>query len=261
MIFFFHGYGKRFNGYMGVAIAVPSEMDVVRVDKHRIVDGKEWPDISTKDPFGAGVLKWISRGYIDWTVPSYRNWMNAKYRMNFMITVSIQVGGRTFHVSVVHMPCAFRDQSIMVTSGSLVLKRLQEIAGNDPYILAGDFNSEPGTPCYNLITNGDTYDEICDMDFPQEDSWRPSQIPLKTMRSSIKEKHGDEPEWTNYALNQAFGPADAYKGTLDYIFISDDIEVTDAFWLDAPDQLCPNETEPSDHLLIWSTLNLFTRKE
>ena len=43
----------------------------------------------------------------------------------------------------------------MVTYKALEMQHIQELAGNDPYIFAGDLNFKTDDPCYSLITIGE----------------------------------------------------------------------------------------------------------
>jgi len=66
-------------------------------------------------------------------------------------------------------------------------------------------------------------------------------------------KHGREPLATIYAQML---DREEFKGTLDYIFISEAIEVVDAITLPDPQVLMPNNVEPSDHYLVSAILRI-----
>jgi mRNA deadenylase 3'-5' endonuclease subunit Ccr4 len=70
-----------------------------------------------------------------------------------------------------------------------------------------------------------------------------------------RESLGREPEMTNYAQGMNRPP---YCDTLDYIFISRHFEVVSTVPLPSREasSLMPNETEPSDHLLIGAQLRI-----
>lgn len=59
-----------------------------------------------------------------------------------------------FCIATYHMPCVFWDQRVMVIHSALAAQTVQQLAGADPYILAGDFNFKPGSSPYRLITQG-----------------------------------------------------------------------------------------------------------
>lgn len=252
---YFHAYGMPHNGYMGVAIALPSNLKVVGVDKFRLADGKEWPRIQNKTPFGSKFLKLVTGGYLDFTPKNYTNWFKSKSRWNFMITLEIEYGlNKKLFVSTVHMPCAYRYPATMLTYTALTMEHIQKLAGNNPFVLAGDFNITPNTNLYNLLTTGHCDETSLDSDFPPEDEWRPKFLELKPMKSAINALYGEEPEWTNYCLNSVFGSTEPFRNTLDYIFVSDHFTVTNAFREADEDKLCPNSREPSDHVLVWASL-------
>ncbi len=255
--FYFHGYGRQFNNYMGVAIAVPRELKVTSIDRHRMADSKEWPKHDQNEIIGAKWMKFLSGGYIDYTARDYYVWRSMRDKWNFMLTVCIeQTDGQMFFVGTLHMPCSFRHPSIMLTYTALAMQHIQQLAGQNKYILAGDFNFDPDCNCYQLITTGHINDSILNSDYIPEDSWRISQLELSPMTSAIKQCQGQEPTWTNYALNNCFGSdTTAFKATIDYIFISSNWKVIDSFANPPEDcALCPNKDHPSDHMLIWSQL-------
>lgn len=250
--FYYHPYGTPFNGYMGVVIAVPNQFVVKQVNRFRLVDGKEWPEVN-KSYFDS-LLKYATFGYFN---NDYDNWNRMKNRFNFMLTVELEEQpGKSIFVSTVHLPCAFKNSSIMITTAALAVEHLQKIAGNSPYILTGDFNIVPNSEPYNLITNG-----YCDVtsirnDYPANDIWNPNELELRPMKSAIRSFHGKEAEWTNYSISGVFGEKKPLKLTLDYIFVSIHFTVKNAFKSAEKDNICPNESEPSDHVLVWADLEL-----
>ena len=74
------------------------------------------------------------------------------------------------------------------------------------------------------------------------------------MRSAYKAVHGREPEFTNFA--QSKNAPEAFKGCLDYIFVSDGPKVVNCPPVPAAPFVLPlpSKTEPSDHLLLEATL-------
>uniref|UniRef100_A0A0E0DR28 Endonuclease/exonuclease/phosphatase domain-containing protein n=1 Tax=Oryza meridionalis TaxID=40149 RepID=A0A0E0DR28_9ORYZ len=104
---------------------------------------------------------------------------------------------------------------------------------NDPFMIAGDFNSTPGDKVYNYLVsaNSDSTDEA----------------PIKLR--SLYAANGGEPEFTNCTPG--------FTGTLDYIFLSDGSSVKPTSLLRIPrgDSAdvqggLPNFHHPSDHLPI-----------
>jgi mRNA deadenylase 3'-5' endonuclease subunit Ccr4 len=85
--------------------------------------------------------------------------------------------------------------------------------------------------------------------------WKPT---VQGMRSAYVEFNGKEPEFTNNAHNGALN-AESFIGTLDYIFLSDEWSVKAVQELPKIDDLkgvYPDDTEPSDHVLIAATLEI-----
>jgi mRNA deadenylase 3'-5' endonuclease subunit Ccr4 len=260
--FYFHGYGKQWNNFMGVAIAVPSSFNVVKVDKFRIADGKDWPKpsyhINSKT---SQWMKYLSRGYVDWTTPytSYKTWSISKKKWNFMITLEIQNDkGSNIFVSTLHMPCSFRNPSTMFTYAALARQHIKDFSNGSPYVLAGDFNICPNSDLYNFLLTGNCDPKSIRKDFPPEDTWNPNDLELGNIRSAVLECHGSEPAFTNYCFNSIFGNTEPFCDTLDYIFVSEHFGIEDTFkqpsFTSTTENLCPSIDEPSDHLLIWAEL-------
>ena len=256
---YYHSYGKKENGYMGVAIAVPEKFTVKSIDRFRIADGKLWTSsLNTKPNFIASLLKTISFGYIDFTPKQYWSYKTAMYKWNFMLSIEIEYDtDKTLFVSTVHLPCAYKNPSVILTYAALTVQRIQKIADNSPYILAGDFNIKPNTNEYKLITKGRCNMDEIEKDYPPDDKWRPTKLKLKPMISSLKELNTEEPRFTNYSINSTFTDV-PFKDTLDYIFTSNHFDHIEGFHgiKNSFDKFCPNKDEPSDHLLIWSTMKL-----
>ena len=148
-------YGKRFNGHMGVAVAVPNaKYRIVDVNIQRIADSRAWPreDVGKAAPatwfsivtsaaawpfrFLASLARFLGRelGIIRlFRAPeppkparnSYDNpakiWEDALNRTNDMVSVRLEdraTGGR-FCVSNYHMPCVFWSQQFMTVHTAL----------------------------------------------------------------------------------------------------------------------------------------------
>ena len=253
--FIYHPYGNKLNGYMGVALAISNKFEVKRIDRFRLVDGKNWPNIEDKSSYSSSFLKYVSMGWLDYTEREYTEWKKASGRNNFMITAEIEYEGKSVFISTVHLPCDFKNQFAMMTYAALAKEHLQDLAGKSPYVLAGDFNIRKESQAYRVIT-GDFETRLIEENFPQEDHWRPKVG--QTMESAIKKVFGIEPAYTNYAINGHFKMTEAFKETIDYIFVSREINVVNGFMnCDFRDtKPYPNKVEPSDHVMIWSALEI-----
>jgi len=151
-----------------------------------------------------------------------------------------------FWVATNHMPCKFKNVPLMTVYTGLTMKAIQDVAKDDPYVLAGDFNQDPGTDAYRLLSEGSSAKLYVDVD---------EFLPVtKPMTSAYLAGAGSEPEYTNYCDRLMFGE---YVGTLDYIWLSEHWEVTSVDPVpDIDTESWPSETEPSDHCLIAAELTL-----
>jgi hypothetical protein len=167
-------YGKPFNGYMGVALAWPTDTyEAVDVDICRLADTREdgWPRPNEGDEneglttvltkWTAGLVqrassvwdrtirKWGLAGSPkneDETPPDH--WSLSERRFNVLLTATLREKGTSsndntasssFCISNYHMPCAYYCPMAMTLHADLCARRLQSIAerqGQLPYILA-----------------------------------------------------------------------------------------------------------------------------
>lgn len=159
-------YGQKFNGYMGVATAVPLHAyELVEVDITRIVDTKKMP---RKVPpswfvgiflsifaFFKGLFQSLLKFFGMWK-QTPELWDSVMYRSNQMICVRLRsmTTGQSFVVGNYHMPCMFQLPSVMIVHCALSAQHLQRYAKEDPYVYCGDFNIQPDSPMYTLLTCG-----------------------------------------------------------------------------------------------------------
>ena len=151
----------------------------------------------------------------------------------------------------------------MVIHAALAGQQAERFANGDAHILAGDFNIQPGSAPYRLLTQGGLpSDEPLLPPSREGDSWKASLT--RPYVSAYVEALGNEPELTNYALNK-FNP-EPFMETLDYILAAPG---DGAQWkvigvrplagkqaVAARDKSYPSAVEPSDHVLLWSELEL-----
>lgn len=133
-----------------------------------------------------------------------------------------------------------------------------------PYILAGDFNMKPDSGPYRLCTTGviDPTDQaLCYPTPPAHDpnhTWQPTLLEsVRSAYASAANSHYKEPDFTNHARAREDEP---FIDTLDYIFVSSHgITVDSVLPLPHRDDVegpFPNESEPSDHILIAANLDV-----
>lgn len=260
-------YGRKFNGYMGVAIAWPMNlMNAINVDISRLSDKREggWP-VAPK----TGFIESLTRKVISMVRPSLEKigvvsrppvdaWEFSENRSNVVITVKLEdkSSGRAFVLANYHMPCAFYAPKVMTIHTEMVARHVQQLAGDNPYILAGDWNIKPYSTPYQLLTTG--LIDRGDPDYPEPKwgmEWKPTSKP---MRSAYAESEHGEPDFTNFARVRENDP---FIDTLDFIFLSDEWKVMDVKKLvkrELSGGPFPNlnVNEPSDHILIASDLTI-----
>ena len=250
--FFIAANPNRYASYMGIGLCVPKSLNVLKIHTIKLTDSKKW--IST-NPLLRSIISLLSNGVVH--RPDFSHYSAAQGRYNFLLTAELSLSsGQQFVVSCIHMPCAYWAPLIMDMYIGLVCMETQQIAQDRPYLVAGDFNFGPEDDSYKLVTTGVLSSQSIarfESRVPADDTWRPQVSPLK---SALKQYHGTEPSYTNFA--QQSRDSEPFMGTLDYIFYSPHFQVLDASPIDRPDPpiLCPNENEPSDHLLIWADFQL-----
>ncbi|EDQ88599.1 uncharacterized protein MONBRDRAFT_32787 [Monosiga brevicollis MX1] len=85
----------------------------------------------------------------------YEQLITAAQRKNCLILGRFTVAAdpdQELVVATYHMPCAFRYPKIMGAHAATVGQLVQKWAQDVPYVLAGDFNFQPDSDCYHLLT-------------------------------------------------------------------------------------------------------------
>jgi hypothetical protein len=262
-------YGNRFNGYMGVGMAVPmSKYDILDVDIQRVGDTLKFikgPKLNTLDKMMnriknlfLGMLKLLNiyRPVVDpWkqSADKYNQIISMRLKSKSPIE-SIDKENKSFVVGTYHMPCNFRVPPMMMIHCALSAQHIHKFADGDPYVYTGDFNIKPDSPMYKMITEGSCSDkESIPTPTPEYDM----EVKTTPLRSAYKETLGSEPEFTNWG--QTRSDTEAFKDTLDYVFVSDEWKVESVLKVPNSSEITgpfPIATEPSDHLLIGASLSL-----
>jgi mRNA deadenylase 3'-5' endonuclease subunit Ccr4 len=265
--FVWTGYGNRFQGSMGVAIAVPlslygiTDVDIktiadVKYAPRKSLSGKSW--LAVIYDFVVAVLRWLRL----LSQQQRTVWQTARGRMNQAISVQLRsnASGREFVVSTYHMPCLFAEPQVMVIHATLLCNHVKRYAKALPYILVGDFNSTPDSSVYQLITKGKLNPDNPDIP-PKEfdgDGFRPSVQPMLSAYRAVLKK--GEPDFTNFVVSRHGSKEQPFfQETIDYIFLSRGWYVTKVHQLPRKGTKGsmlpqPNPLEPSDHLLLAATL-------
>jgi len=277
-------YGGKFGGYMGIATAYPIEhYETLKVDISRLSDKRVggWPPSapppSTIRRYLLNPLKQtLSTILMQQQQDEKDSWSSSKNRYNQFIAVRLRERRRNnddgkdakdavpFWIGNYHMPCAFRDPPVMNIHAEMVAKRLQNLATTsseksgttvrDAYILAGDFNIKPDSAHYRLLTEGTIEED--DVTYPPPKFGIEWESNIDGMRSAYAVHDGKEPEFTNFALTE--GMEEPFKEVLDYVFLSDEWQVTGVKSVQPEDVdgPLPDEFEPSDHVVIATDLQL-----
>jgi 2',5'-phosphodiesterase len=246
-------YGDKSCGYMGVVIAVSLESyEIEGVSINRVADFKSSPQ--TEPPPNviwdslANCFRAAFNSDLFLVTPS--TWAMAQSQPHSMIVIQVRCrfSNSPFCVGTYHMPCEYRFPQVMIIHCSLAAQHIQRLSCGLPYVLAGDFNIQPQSTMYRLLTEGSV--EAGNPDLPpvdEGDSWRAEVEP---MRSAYREAQGSEPDFTNFAQVKNEEP---FVDTLDYIFLSKQWEVRAVEPLPHRDEVkgpLPNGHEPSDHVKL-----------
>ena len=272
-------YGKNFNGYMGVALAWPTDVfQTMQVDISRLSDkrvgGWPMPDPSPSLLARLGqrvqqtiVLPWQWLGLVEAPEKPVDHWQVAEWRSNILLTATLRhkTSGQSFCIGNYHMPCAYYAPPVMTIHAEMAARHVRDLAVAAassttttplPYILAGDFNLKPTDATYRMLTTTEGLhpDDPC---YPAPKNGYEWTVTDKTtpLRSAYA-VCGGEPDFTNYARVREDEP---FIDTLDYIFVSAEWQVLDVLPLphrDAAKRPFPNldESEPSDHVMIAADL-------
>jgi 2',5'-phosphodiesterase len=175
----------------------------------------------------------------------------ARRRFNQIIFTRLRdrASGEVVCVGNYHMPCVFFVGQVMTIHLAMLMQRMQALAGNDPLVVAGDFNIRPGTDHYAFLATGRMPETS--PDYPAllpRDSWRPELT--RGYTSAYAAALGQEPAFTNYSVVKN-GPL--FADTLDYLWLSPHWSVRSVQPVPSADDVgspLPNERYPSDHLLL-----------
>jgi CCR4-NOT transcription complex subunit 6 len=149
-------------------------------------------------------------------------------KKNEAIIATFSISGQIFTVINYHMPCAFNYPTVMRLHTEALITLTKSRAGNNPVILFGDFNSQPDSEVYRMIT--------------------------KEFKSVFG---GKEPKFTNRSLYKYDNMTCAaeFTGTLDYIFVKK-FDVWNKSYTPSLEDFpfIPTKGYPSDHIPIGATL-------
>ncbi|CAF1951456.1 unnamed protein product [Rotaria magnacalcarata] len=128
-----------------------------------------------------------------------------------------------------------------------------DLAEGQNFILVGDFNFDPLDICYKALTEKNYDDYRLPESSIYEISYRRNAE--QVLKSAYREKNGVEPTYTDFAHTPS---CPDYCATLDYIFFNGHLTIENV--LELPDypstESYPDETHPSDHMMIAATIRL-----
>jgi 2',5'-phosphodiesterase len=245
-------YGNKFNGYMGVAMAVPmNKYNVLDVDITRVADTKKHFKVTkVNDNIFNTWIKMFKRAFwkpltkvfllFGGSKPTQVDpWKFSLSKSNQMISMTMAPQGiadadiesSSFVVGTYHMPCSFWLPSAMTIHCALSAQHISRYANGKPFVFCGDFNIKPIDAMYHMMSNGKLADESSiesPMPFtPVDDPWKPRlDQPLVSAYAAASIAQGGcndefndmmaEPDFTNYAQIRNEEP---FIDTLDYIWL------------------------------------------
>ncbi|CAF3289023.1 unnamed protein product [Rotaria sp. Silwood2] len=151
------------------------------------------------------------------------------------------------------MPCYYKEPDVMAIHSLVVKDLMFQLAAGDNFILTGDFNIEPWNDCYKVLTDKNYVGCRLPESNLYEISYRPNAE--QVLRSAYWEKNGVEPVYTTFSKSSS---SPAYRDTLDYIFFNGHFTIENVLELpvNPSSESYPDETHPSDHLMIAATFRL-----
>jgi endonuclease/exonuclease/phosphatase family metal-dependent hydrolase len=245
-------YGGEWNDYMGVGIAIPLSMQLndifyIKIGEHIRSICKRREDITNLSTDESNLLASTSDEVKE---VAFDPWETSINRSNTLICLKLVIDGKLLFIGTYHMPCYYREPSVMAIHSSVVKDLMFQLADGNDFIFAGDFNLQPRDTGYRaLIEKG-----YCDVHYPKSTNYNISYQPNteQVMKSAYREKNGSEPVYTNYSYTV---DSPYYCETLDYIFFDGQITVEQV--LELPNkpvgEAYPDETHPSDHLMLAAT--------
>jgi endonuclease/exonuclease/phosphatase family metal-dependent hydrolase len=159
-------------------------------------------------------------------IPGSRGWDAACNRVITWVQLKDYKEGKTFFVFCTHFD--HMGETARRNSAKLLLHSVDSLAGNAPVIVLGDFNSEPGSEPYRLITAKSDPKHLIDS------------------REICKKPVGPKYTYTGFKVGVQPGER------IDYIFLKNNVKVL-SFRVNNKNN---GDFYPSDHLPVSATLEL-----
>ena len=247
-------YDNEASGYMGVLIAYPHK--IFSLNNMNISKPIQYCQSNNTKIASELFSQEIINGYkdkeIDDLIKSTFKKLNEKPNTSIKLELQDKVTNIKFCIGTYHSPNVFKEQEFMQLCNSFAAISLRVFAGELPYILAGDFNTQPTDLSYYSLVGQNNNGILTPCD---KCKFRLS----KPIYSAYFILNNKEPDVTNNGqvhFPNKTNPEPRFIGTLDYIFVSDSrIQVLNTIQLPSREDIekidiFPNNTEPSDHLLI-----------
>ena len=252
----FHNlYGNRYDSYMGVGIAIPVSMQlnsiaIIKMGDHIRLMSKCHEERTNILTWGHSLFQSIMKKFVQ---AASDPWGIAMNRNNSLICVQIIIDNKPIWIGTYHMPCLYQTPDVMAIHASVVKNLMFQLASGHDFILAGDFNIRPCDPCYQFLIGESHVGCTLPKSSTYEISYQPNTE--QVLKSAYREKRGAEPAYTVFSHTTS---SPNFCATLDYIFFKGCLTVEKVLELsDHPTgESYPDETHPSDHLMIAATFSL-----
>jgi mRNA deadenylase 3'-5' endonuclease subunit Ccr4 len=169
-------------------------------------------------------------------------YLEAQKRDTTMVFAKLldRASNHVFFAFNYHMPCTFWWIPVMTLHADALKLRMAHHAGDQSFVLLGDFNEVPGTPLFEFLLNG-TITEV----LQPSPSWRAtSKLPLTELRQAL----GQEVAAKTCQARDAKGKL--FCGALDHVFFRGLVPVSFQSTALGPETELPNDCEPSDHVPV-----------
>lgn len=268
-------YGNAKSHYMGVALAIPRSMELLKVDVTKCTDTYDFSEDEAFDDVGVDKSGWYDsaikavNSVFGWkTEKPFDLLAELKEKHNRIVSVLLKNGNRRFVVSNYHMPCIFEHQDFMTCHSAMALlhvQRFAETCGKVPYVFMGDFNMKFSDNAYLNFT----FKRECRLARIKD------ALPEKCSRLCVSLQKTDTVNDAFYIAKYVTTPGytcnskvrwfkdggktiNEFRDTVDHIFVSLHwyVESATVDGRSGTLEYQPNEVEPSDHCLIYAEMNI-----
>lgn len=234
-------YGNHWNDYMGVMLCWPNTMELndLKLEKP---NSYIIPTEQDDNRF------WIMKKLFPMTEED-NIWKKIRNKYNTIIIARFIIDNKyIINVATYHMPCHFDDSEQMNLFTMTALRSIEKHVNYDePIVFAGDFNIQPDSTQYALITGQKSWKKEVSFEIIKNKNW---YIPKRFYRSAYAMYFEKEPSGTNFCKRNHRGKS--FSGCLDYIFFRNcklikAMNITQEFYI-MKNQEKDLSVEPSDHL-------------